>query len=82
MTKHTVRITFERDDREEAIDAGTHTFHGKPYEGFDEAAAREELLALGLLSISSELTIFAGTIVPTAKLDRIRVEIASKSVGS
>jgi len=82
MTRHTVRVTFVRDDRDESIEAGTATFEGKPYDDFDEAQARKELIDDGRLAIGPDVVTFAGTIVPTAKLDRIRVEIASKSVGS
>lgn len=80
MTKHTVRVTFERDDRDDPIDAGAHTFYGEDYEAFDDAAARAALVNEGLLEIGPDLVTFGGTIVPTAKLDRIRVEIAAKSI--
>jgi hypothetical protein len=81
-TRHTVKVIFEREDRDEQIDAGERTFYGKDYHAFSEADARALLLEEGDLVITPELVTFGGTIVPTAKLDRIRVKITSKSVGS
>lgn len=78
-TSHTVRVLFVRDDRPEPVDAGTHTFHGEDYELFDERAARARILADGDLVIGAELVTFGGTIVPTAKIDRVGVEIIAKS---
>lgn len=79
QTQHTVRVLFIRDDREEPIVAGEHTFHGEDPAGFDAAAARARLVDDGELVIGPELVTFAGTIAPLARVDRIVVEIVASS---
>lgn len=78
-TYHTVQVKFVRDDREEPIDAGTHTFHGEDYDAFGSAEARARLVADGELVIGPDLVTFAGTIAPVARVDRVAVEVTSKS---
>jgi tRNA G37 N-methylase TrmD len=78
MTTHTIRVTFHRDDREHPIIAGERTFHGEDYQAFDERAARERLIADGDLVIGDIVT-FGGTIAPLARIDRVVVEVVSKS---
>lgn len=79
MTTHTVRVLFHRDDREQPVIAGDQTIVGEDYDAFDERAARERLIADGDLVIGAELVTFAGTIAPTARIDRVVVEITAKS---
>lgn len=79
MTEHTIRITILRDDRDEPIAAGIATFRGEDYDTFDGAQARARLIAGGRLVLGTELITFDEYIVPTAKVDRIAVEVANKS---
>lgn len=78
-TLHTAQVRFVRDDRDEPVVAGEHTFAGEDYHAFDAAAARRRLVDEGLLAIGPELVTFGGTISPTARIDRIEVEIVASS---
>lgn len=78
-TRHVLSVQIERDDRDHPIEAGTITLEGEDFDAFDEAAARKRLIELGHLGIGSDFVTFGDTMVPSAKLDRIRVTITGKS---
>jgi len=78
-TQHTIRVTFHRDDRDQAVHAGTVTFAGEDYDAFDAGAARERLLSDGRLAIGPTLVTFGGTIAPLDRIDRVVVEIEARS---
>lgn len=77
-TRHTINVQIERDDRPAPIDAGSITMEGLPFD-LTEADARAHLIEQGHLIIGGDVTTFGGTIVPTAKLDRVTVTITSKT---
>lgn len=79
---HIFQVIFYREDRQDSVVAGEVSFLGENYDTFGETEAREALLLDGRLSIGPELTTFGGTIVPTAKLDRVNVTLVGKSLGS
>ena len=79
MTRHLFRITIHRDDRPDAIDAGTVEFTGEDYDTFDSPQARAALIADGRLQLGPQFVQVNDVIVPVERVDRVVVSLEQKS---